>query len=1428
MLAAQSVAFTGTADIRTTSTAASSGSIDVLAGTGAITQSTTSLFTSSGANATARLLAATDVTVGDIVLTSGKVSVTATAGSIRDADALVSGANDADQDVTASALRLFAGTAIGDSVNHLETTVATLSARAGNGSIYLLEADALTVDDVGLSVNRVGSDASTAAVTDAAQSDIRTTGGNGNIVLRTTAGSITLNNGSAPADSTAISANGSGNILIQAIGAGTDITANANVVSTSGSISVSAAGSVLQNANISTTGTIDVRAGADITMADGTLDTSSANIRYVAGATLSVGAFSADNVSLSAQSIVDSGTSDTDVSANQVRLVSTGTGAGQGIGSSSKHLQLNVSKIAGSSAGGAGVFLTEANDIAVGTLGAINVNQVGSDGSTLTPTSDAAQSDLSSAAALVLFSSAGSLSTLAAGGAISAAGNLLLQATGNASDITLGGVVNNTLGNISLNAGRSVLQNANVSATASASTIDVLAGLAITMGLGANLASNNGNILLDAATGNVTLENLAAGSANLAIKAVLGSIVDRDANGDSVVDITGSGLLLKAGTAVGTAANPIETSVGTLTVSAAGGGIYVTESDAIGVNTVSVSVQRVNAQAVATTTPAPALSQADLVTTGANGSIVLLSKAGSITLNDGAGISGTAVSANGSGSVLIDAQGALSDLNVLANVQSTSGAITLRAGHNMSVASGVRIQTLAQVDLLAVVDVTMPDAIIAAGSAPVNITAGGILQPGVVGTSGLATIDTGAGGTVVFNRPVDRLGQNIDVIANRLDIQAGLASVGALLSVASLPAVSPAAPVQIVIGGADSGTGLHLSLTEVNLLQDGFAQITFGDGQVGQTMVVQGVTAAGAAQAVVFKDPLVLDVSGAGSQLAVSGQLQGDSLRVLGAAASTTLADAAISMAGAVTINGLLRVDAASSITAGTTAPANLLITGNIVGVGGPGETLSLRANGGNVSVNGTISNLDGLAVTSAVNVTFDDTVAVTGNLAIDATGIVTFRKSLSLTDTGTLTIRGAGSVVFDNGVVVRTTGDITIDAKMLSLLGGANSLASAGGVLTLTSATTSHDLVLGAGVAVTPVAGALNLSSREITAIGDSFSRVVIGTLGQGALTLIGNTDLTSVIATPIDVRGNTITVSAAGTGSAVQVPDDVRLQSTGNITLNAGLSTAGLNSVTLTSAQGNVAMAGGTRIDSRGGDVQVIAQNAQTVTIASINARSADLTQAGVVDIQAGSGTITDANRDPEVDILARAVNFYGYGPATTSSGDVLEAVADVVQVGAPQGLTVRDSGTDGRAYFNLMNGGKLYQELVVVGAVARVTEDPATLLQKSTAAQTAAGVPVARGNSNWASGYNQSLASNLTVTSYLDSGSSGITGTSLLSLSDLSGTSAGSASGLLSDQSFGLAGRLEQAYILGTPGSQPSVSGLGSFSQNTFEYWVDTLSL
>jgi hypothetical protein len=48
------------------------------------------------------------------------------------------------------------------------------------------------------------------------------------------------------------------------------------------------------------------------------------------------------------------------------------------------------------------------------------------------------------------------------------------------------------------------------------------------------------------------------------------------------------------------------------------------------------------------------------------------------------------------------------------------------------------------------------------------------------------------------------------------------------------------------------------------------------------------------------------------------------------------------------------------------------------------------------------------------------------------------------------------------------------------------------------------------------------------------------------------------------------------------------------------------------------------------------------------------------------------------------------------------------------------------------------------------------------------------------------------------------------------------------LLSDTSYSLASRLQQSYILGTPGEQPLISGLDTFSQDNYEYWVDTLSL
>src|SRR5690606_4482642 len=80
-------------------------------------------------------------------------------------------------------------------------------------------------------------------MTDLSQSDLIAVSG-GNIVLRTLEGSITLTDGLVSADAVAVSAHGSGNILIEAGGAGSDIDVNADVQSDFGDVTIIAGRSV--------------------------------------------------------------------------------------------------------------------------------------------------------------------------------------------------------------------------------------------------------------------------------------------------------------------------------------------------------------------------------------------------------------------------------------------------------------------------------------------------------------------------------------------------------------------------------------------------------------------------------------------------------------------------------------------------------------------------------------------------------------------------------------------------------------------------------------------------------------------------------------------------------------------------------------------------------------------------------------------------------------------------------------------------------------------------------------------------------------------------------------------------------------------------------------------------------------------------------
>ncbi len=181
----------------------------------------------------------------------GKVNVIATSGSITDA---VATAN-----VYAAAARLSAGIGIGSADSSIALEVITVSAVAGSGGINLNDATQVTVDVVNqVAFNRVQANGTISTIpSGAAQSDL-VTSSNGNIILRTSDGGIIINDGSAPADSIGINADGSGAVTLQAKGASQSITINTQVKSASGNISLLAPVMVLNPVNLVTTGTISV------------------------------------------------------------------------------------------------------------------------------------------------------------------------------------------------------------------------------------------------------------------------------------------------------------------------------------------------------------------------------------------------------------------------------------------------------------------------------------------------------------------------------------------------------------------------------------------------------------------------------------------------------------------------------------------------------------------------------------------------------------------------------------------------------------------------------------------------------------------------------------------------------------------------------------------------------------------------------------------------------------------------------------------------------------------------------------------------------------------------------------------------------------------------------------------------------------------
>ena len=129
----------------------------------------------------------------------------------------------------------------------------------------------------------------------------------------------------------------------------------------------------------------------------------------------------------------------------------------------------------------------------------------------------------------------------------------------------------------------------------------------------------------------MTLGRLSAsGTGNVTVKASVG-IFDGDADAlvPQTINVTANNARFDAGTAIGTGTNAVETSVALLAAKSASGGIFLNESNALTVGSVSaITVNRIDSLGAASTTVSDSGALAGI--TPSSGSALVLTTGGNL------------------------------------------------------------------------------------------------------------------------------------------------------------------------------------------------------------------------------------------------------------------------------------------------------------------------------------------------------------------------------------------------------------------------------------------------------------------------------------------------------------------------------------------------------------------------------------------------------------------------------------------------------------------------------------------------------------------------------------------------------------------------------------------------------------------------------
>jgi hypothetical protein len=741
-------------------------------------------------------------------------------------------------------------------------------------------------------------------------------------------------------------------------------------------------------------------------------------------------------------------------------------------------------------------------------------------------------------------------------------GDVLLASSG--SDVVLNADV--TAGqDLTINARDAITQNADLT-TGGSIYVRAMSG-AVTMDADASSSTSDSNIRYDGQS-DVTVGVLDAGTADISVTAG-GSVLDAHAdtvgvdgdgfatNAGRTVNLVASDLRLEAGADIGSAGDPLDTSVDTVATTAGTGSTYVYETDTLSVGTVDpVTVSRVALESTSTdVTDAASLSG---VTAGMNAKVETID--GTLTIGD-------PVEAT-SGDALLAGNGTGSDLDINATVTS-GGNVTLLARNN--ILQGANVTASGSIDAQAYVGSILmaSDAVSDADDDNIRYTAEGDVEVGVL-DAGTGSIAVNASTGSIHDAQADTIGVDGDGFATntgrtvnligsdlRLDSAGDIGEAGNPLdtSVDTVAAAAGTGTAYVYENDAVTiGTVAPVSVSRV-ALESTSADVT-------DAADLSGVTAGANAKVETIAGTLTVDdaveASGGDVLLAANGGDLDVNATVTSSGNMTLLASNAIMQGANVMAGGTVGAEALSG---SITMDANTMTEADNDDIRyAAGDSIALAmldAGDGSVSLvaGGDISDAG-----AAVNVQ-------AGTVQLTASGSIGADGAPVTVDAGQTAARADGSIHLTSGtdLVVGTADAVTVNRVALESTSSTVEDASIIGI------EAGGDVSLGAGdsIRLAVAVGSLDPASDPVPGVDGNAATIVSGgstTLGTAVVL-----DENSRIAGGSSVTFTSTVDSAAGSNNdlAVHSPDTTYADTVG--------STQALGNLTTTDAGDGIIRVGG-----------------------------------------------------------------------------------------------------------------------------------------------------------------------------------------------------------------------------------------------------------